>query len=435
MKITLQNLSDFRFKRTLECAISKTIDTRVQYGSFDTVKPLINQHMDSIPSQYSINTAYNQTSSSTPCYAWGWTWGNGRTAAQYLNDIAATLDSQPQPNWKDMKIETLEISQQKFNVDKWFPKKPNYNIDTPKKDFTLNYIKKWTQEEMDKLREAYYTFGKDYKAIARALGFKNEKKVRYKLKHLVPESINRHHRWTKEEDELLLKVKMQMPNNYWSEIQAIYFHDINSKIVENRWFKLIGEPITNKYQMVDRDIYKFILCRELNYSEDELVKEFKGRDLEHLRSSMIDKLKPYLTDYRTSYLEHMRKPEQPVMETLSEVRLSTTTLNNIDEASKQEYFQFIPLLKLALEKKHKFTKEKFMKSIICTDRGRSCNKGVEPGSRPTCKVSDKITSKSIIQKDINREEQIKKLFHIEKEELQKVLQKAREQSLTSKKLN
>ena len=297
-----------------------------------------------------------------PCTTWGCCCGNGRVPPQELNNI--TLELSPHTiQLIDDEIEHLQ--KLKANAVKYENDRDSLKT-TSNESYSVwceRRNKKWSEQEVQNLLDAYAQFGEDWKKISQVLGIKDIGRPREKFRSLFPKSKNNHYKWTIEFDQKLVKKRYENPNISWPAFKDMFFPQIDTHWLRNRYDKLNGLNKISKIEMRDEDLYKLVIMKQIELSEQDLWAHLGGRDIKCLNIALTPRLRSWFLKYRISYLEHLVNPNISVMKTPCEIDLSITALKWAEKVKKEELIQFMPLLKQELENKNNFTEKSVLESL------------------------------------------------------------------------
>ena len=290
-----------------------------------------NDRTDYSPSYENPNLQMVATNRMNPCITWGWTWGRGLAPLLSLQEINKTLNLQEIANESDnSSYKIIEESKKVLGavINKNIigsnvtdhSRKVSEDMKQDIKPTINKHI--WLKGETSRLIEAYKLYGFDLKKITKSVGTRKTKSVRAKLNLMFPDTGKKHLKWDKEEDEELLKVKEMMPDCWWAEIQRVYYPEMTHEQLEYRWCKLMNLDKRSRKVLNDYDTYKYITFLETDIPVDQLLKHFKGKTTLHLQKALKNKLKPYLLEYRLSFLEYLVDPCKMIMKTPWDIELS-----------------------------------------------------------------------------------------------------------------
>lgn len=272
-------------------------------------------------------------------------------------------------------------------------------------DIEITKYKRWTNDENDKFRQAFTLYGKNFKKISEYIETKSFGRVKDKYGQLYPKGIRKSHKWTAEEDEKLLKYKEMYPNASWLEMSRTFLPGLLPNWIEFRFYNLIGIP-SSFGRLTDLEALKACILQEKGLSINEISRNFQNRPFTRIKKCLIRHLKPYLSKYRLSYLEQLADPSKPIMECPIEINLSKESLKYISfkNVSKDDLFQFIPMLRRDLEIKLKVTTDQVLAMSF-----RSLRRNTQD-NKNDMKDQEEETEES------KREKFIKKIFGMNKEQ-------------------
>lgn len=115
----------------------------------------------------------------------------------------------------------------------------------------------------------------------------------------VKKPIARYHRWTKEEDELLVKAVKEttngMPPFHWKKISSDYFHGIRSpQQCRSRWVRALNPSLKHSKWSQEEDSLLFQMRSKEGRTFSDIAIHFPGRRVEAIRERYQYHLDPSL---------------------------------------------------------------------------------------------------------------------------------------------